>query len=102
MSQPNDTTNADAAIERPSYDDVNTPVIVVIGAISAIVTLVTVMFVQGLCYHLQNSYAKQRAQQVEHLPAREIVEAQKKVLDGGNGVTAISEAMTKVVSTYGK
>ncbi len=102
MSHSNDTTNADAAIERPSYDDVNTPVIVVIGAISAIVTLLSVMFVQGLCYHLQNSYQRQRAQQVEHLPAREAIEAQKKVLDGGDGVASINDAIAKVVATYGK
>lgn len=102
MSHSNDSTNADATDNRPSYDDVNTPVIILIGAISAIVTLLSVMFVQGLCYHLQNSYASHRTSQVEHRPSREIVEAQKKVLDGGEGVTAISEAMTKVVSTYGK
>jgi len=102
MSDSNDSTNTDAADNRPSYDDVNTPVIILIGAISAIVTLLSVMFVQGLCYHLQNSYTSYQAQQVEHRPSREIVEAQKAVLDGGEGVTAISEAMTKVVSTYGK
>ena len=102
MSHSNETTTADAADNRPSYDDVNTPVIILIGAISAIVTLLSVMFVQGLCYHLQNSYESQRASQVDHLPSRLVVEAQKKVLDGGEGVTAISEAMTKVVSSYGK
>ena len=42
--------------EAPSYDDVNTPVIVLVGAISALVTLLTIMFVQGLCYHWQNSF----------------------------------------------
>jgi hypothetical protein len=102
MSHNNDSNEAGSAVERPSYDDVNTPVIVLIGAISAIVTLLVVMFVQGLCYHLQNSYERQRAAQVEHRPSREVVEAQKKVLDGGDGVIAISDAMTKVVSTYGK
>ena len=102
MSHSNDSTNADAADNRPSYDDVNTPVIILIGAISAMVTLLVVMFVQGLCYHLQNSYASHRASQVDHLPSREVIAAQKKVLEGGEGVTAISEAMTKVVGIYGK
>ena len=101
MSHSNDSTNADADDNRPSYDDVNTPVIILIGAISAIVTLLSVMFVQGLCYHLQNSFESHRTSQIEHRPSREIVESQKAVLDGGEGVTAISEAMTKIVSTYG-
>jgi len=102
MSHSNDSTNADAADNRPSYDDVNTPVIIIIGAISAIVTLLVVMFVQGLCYHLQNSYEAHRAAAVDHLPSREVVQAQKQVLEGGEGITAISEAMTKVATTYGK
>ena len=102
MSHSNESTTAAADDNRPSYDDVNTPVIILIGAISAIVTLLSVMFVQGLCYHLQNSYERQRAAQVDHRPSREIVEAQKKVLEGGEGITEISEAMTKVVSSYGK
>lgn len=102
MSHNNDSTTADSDVKRPSYDDVNTPVIVLIGAISAIVTLLSVMFVQGLCYHLQNSFERQRAEQVEFRPSKEVVQAQKKTLEGGDGITAISDAMTKVVSTYGK
>ena len=102
MSHSNETTSGDAAVYHPSYDDVNTPVIIVIGAISAIVTLLVVMFVQGLCYHLQNSFLRERSLEVESRPSREIVEAQKQVLVGGENITPIDDAMAKVVATYGK
>lgn len=86
---------------KPGYDDVNTPVIVLTGVLSAIITLLIIMLVQGMCYQWQNSYLKER-DGIVNTPARELIEAQKKVLDGGEGIMPISEAMEKVVSTYGK
>ena len=49
-----ETTNHDdhGHGEGPSYDDINTPVIVLVGAISAIVTLLTIMFVPVSYTHL--------------------------------------------------
>ena len=86
--------------ETPSYDDINTPVIVLVGAISALVTLLTIMFVQGLCYHWQNSYLRKRSAEVENMPAVVQIDAQKAEL-----LTAkvpIQDAMKKVVANYGK
>ena len=88
--------------ETPSYDDVNTPVIVLVGAISALVTLLTIMFVQGLCYHWQNSFLRKRSMEVEHMPAVVEIDRQKDMLNGGNGTIAIEDAMKKVVSNYDK
>ena len=88
--------------DTPSYDDINTPVIVLVGAISAIVTLITIMFVQGLCYHWNNSYLKKRAAQAENMPAVKQVADQRAQLNGGEGLVAIDDAMQKVVATYGK
>lgn len=88
--------------DTPSYDDINTPVIVLVGAISAIVTLITIMFVQGLCYHWNNSYLKKRAAQAENMPAVVEIAKQKELLNGGEGLVAIDDAMQKVVATYGK
>lgn len=84
----------------PSYDDVNTPVIVLVGAISALVTLMTIMFVQGLCYHWQNSYLKKRSANPESMPAVEQVVRQKQELE--SATVPIETAMEKVVATYGK
>ena len=87
--------------EPPSYDDINTPVIVLVGAISAIVTLITIMFVQGLCYHWQNSYLKMRSAKAENMPAVQEIAKQKEMLAGGEGLTSIDDAMKKVVANYG-
>lgn len=88
--------------EAPFYDDINTPVIVLVGAISAIVTLITIMFVQGLCYHWQNSQADRLLGKTDpsKLPGVQEVAAQKAELAGAS--TSIEEAMQKVVANYGK
>jgi hypothetical protein len=86
--------------EAPSYDDINTPVIVLVGAISALVTLLTIMFVQGLCYHWQNSQIERREKEVENMPAVVQVQEQKEQLVSAK--VSIDDAMKKVVSTYGK
>lgn len=88
--------------EKPRYDDINTPVIVLVGAISAIVTLITIMFVQGLCYHWQNSFLRQRSNEVENMPAVVEINKQKELLNGSDGLVSIEDAMKKVVSNYGK
>ncbi len=84
----------------PSYDDVNTPVIVLVGAISALVTLLTIMFVQGLCYHWQNSYLKRRSAEVENMPAVVQIDTQKAELMAAK--VPINDAMKQVVASYGK
>ena len=88
--------------EVPSYDDINTPVIVLVGIISAIVTLLTIMFVQGMYYHWQNSYLKIRSNESVSMPASQTVLEQKARLEGGDGVASIEKAMQAVVSKYGK
>ncbi len=86
--------------DTPSYDDINTPVIVLVGAISALATLLTIMFVQGLCYHWQNSQVERRLKDVENMPAVVQVQEQKDELTAAT--VSIDDAMKKVVSTYGK
>jgi hypothetical protein len=88
--------------EVPSYDDINTPVIVLVGIISAIVTLLTIMFVQGMYYHWSNSFLKDKTSEVVSIPASQTVLDQKALLKGGDGVFSIEEAMQAVVSKYGQ
>ena len=100
MTDSENTSDAHAGHEPPSYDDVNTPVIVLVGAVSALVTLLTIMFVQGLCYHWQNSYLERRSAEVENIPAVEQINRQKEEL--ATAEVPIDKAMQKVVASYGK
>ncbi len=83
--------------DTPSYDDINTPAILLVGAISALVTLLTIMFVQGLCYHWQNSQRERLEKEVEHMPAVVQVQEQKDELVAAK--VSIDDAMKKVVSS---
>ncbi len=94
-------TDEHGAHETPSYDDINTPVIVLVGAISALVTLLTIMFVQGLCYHLQNSYLQSKSTDAVSMPANKQIAEQKQILSGGDGIVPIDKAMRSVVAKYG-
>ena len=100
MTDSENTTDGESPYEPPSYDDVNTPVVVLVGAISALVTLLTIMFVQGLCYHWQNAYLKRISADVESMPAVEQIDRQKEELVMAE--VPIGEAMKKVVASYGK
>ena len=90
--------------EPPSYDDINTPVIVVVGVISAVITLLIILFVQGLAYNWQNRYLNNPdwVTKAAEMPANQQIAAQKAVLEGGNGIKSIEESMQKVVQDYGK
>lgn len=97
-----DSHSAHSDEAPPSYDDINTPVIVLVGAISAIVTLITIMFVQGLSYHWQNSHILGDKTARENMPAVIEIEKQKQLLVGSEGLVPIEDAMKKVAAKYGK
>ena len=87
----------------PSYDDINTPVIVMVGVISTIITLCTIFFVQGLSYQWQNSYIRDRSTDFVNQPVRLIVEGQKALLDGKqDGIKSIRETEAEVIKQFGK
>ena len=86
--------------QTPSYDDVNTPVIVLVGVISALFTVLTIMFVQGLCYHWQNNYLMTRSAPPENMPA--VIEIDKQKEELLTAKVPIEEAMKKVIASYGK
>ena len=56
MSAEIEITDTHGERTKPRYDDVNVPVVFLIGIISAIVTFLTIMFVQGLYYHWQATF----------------------------------------------
>ena len=88
----------------PSYDDINTPVILMVGAISAILTICTIFFFQGVYYQWKNSYVRERSYDYVNEPVREIVENQKALLAGDSekGIAPVSETMTQVIEKFGK
>ena len=98
-----DNSNSDETAQaRPSYDDINTPVVVMWGFISAVLTLVTILTVSGVYNVWSASFVRAREGQFVNQPAREQVVAQRKVLEGEDGSIAIGDAMKKVIDQYGK
>ena len=101
-----ETDTADQATENPhtgaSYDDINVPVILMVGAISAIVTIATIFFVQGLCYQWQNSFIRERSYDTVNLSVRKVVDDQKKLLQGGQAdIKSIDDSMKEIIQKFG-
>jgi hypothetical protein len=92
-----DSHNSTENQELPSYDDINTPVVVMVGVISAILTLLAVMFVQGLFYHWEGTLS---SRPVIHSVLNDPKESQKEVLT--SGPVSIDQAIEKVVSNFKK
>ena len=97
-----DTSAEHAVREKPRYDDINVTTVVIVGFISAVVTLLTILFVKGLLGLWMGKYEKLRADEVVSMPAAEQIAKQKKLLEGGEGTISIEEASQKVLSEYGK
>ena len=89
---------------QPRYYDFNMPVIIMVAVISTILVVVTIAFVQGLYYQWANSYIRARSTDYVNQPVQQIIDAQKKMLDGNaeNGVKPVAETMEQIVEQYGK
>ncbi len=91
--------------QRPVYDDINVSVLVLVGIISTIVTFLIIAFVQGLAYHMENSYLRATASDNYSLvTSADVIKKQKNLLDGSEGGAAvpINQAMDLVVREYSK
>jgi hypothetical protein len=84
----------------PSYDDINTPVVVMVGVISGLLTLLSMMFVQGLYYHWDERI--RNSAEVVKTETAEQIDNQKALLKGGGAIKSIDDAMQSVVSKFGK
>ena len=102
MSETTQDASSEVTREKPRYDDVNVPVVVLVGIMSMVLTFMTIAAVQGLCYHWQRSKITSRSLEVVNLPARQYIDEQKKVLEGGDGIVSIDDAMKKVISENSK
>lgn len=96
-----------ATPDRPRYDDINVSVLVLVGIISAIVTFLIIVTVQGLAYRMESSFQKSAASLYElntGNSVKKMIEEQKALLFGGSGEGAarvpIDQAMDRVVEKY--
>jgi hypothetical protein len=89
---------------RPQYDDINVTVVVMVGIISAIVTFLIVVAVQGMAYRMEDTFLRAANSEFRKDVAAETVAAQKALLDGGEGgaKVPIEKAMELVVGKYSK
>lgn len=87
---------------RPSYDDINTPVIFLIGVIAAIVTFLTIAFVEGLCYHWEARLIKTINYDVVNWRQADIIEKQKAKVRHGpkDGYLTFDEAVSNVLDRF--
>jgi hypothetical protein len=87
----------------PQYDDINIPLVVMVGLVSAIVTIVTIFFVQGLCYQWQNSFIRERSFDTVNQSVVAIIEGQKKLLNGDpeKEIKPLQQSIDEVLESYG-
>ena len=99
-----DTTDSHGGRERPSYDDVNVPVVFLVGVISMILTFVTIWFVEGIFYQWKNGLVTERTYDVVNTIQTTQIENQKKVLTGDEekGITSVDSAIDGIVDKYRK
>ncbi len=88
---------------KPSYDDINVPILVMVGLVSAIVTFLIIAAVQGLAYRMEDSF--QRASNIDVRGAEEVrkmIAGQKDLLAGGErgAKVPIDQAMDRMVERY--
>ncbi len=101
MADHNSKHGASANGGKPHYDDINTPVIVLVGVLSTIVTIATIALVQGLCYQWEKWELNSERKQVVNYPATVEVTKQKAELDGSDKTISIDDAMKQVVAEFG-
>jgi hypothetical protein len=89
---------------RPSYDDINVGVVILIGVISTAVTLATIWFVEGIYYHWHNGLVRERNFDVTNPIQADIIHKKKLVLDGDTerGITSIESVMPTVIQRFEK
>jgi hypothetical protein len=87
---------------KPSYDDVNTTAVYMVGIISAILTIVIISVVQGFTYQMMDGVASKKADKYHELWVAPVIKEQKEHLEGGDGITPISATMQLVEQKYGK
>ena len=87
---------------RPRYDDINTPVVVLVGVISTVLTVLIIAFVQGLCLQWQNNLVDLNSRSVANQGVEDVLDAQKKKLLGEptSKILGVAEVVPDVLEKY--
>ena len=100
---PHSAGSPHALADRPRYDDINVPVVVMVGIVSAIVTYWIVVLVQGITYQMTSNYVLQRSYDVPYVKSVDAVERQKANLAANvPGRISIDDAMRETLKQYSK
>lgn len=101
VTNANENDQADHHGEKPSYDDVNVPVVVMVAFLSVIFTVVVIAVVQGIYNQWSASFINERQYSVNDTRRDELIESQREKLQAGdNGRTSIEEAMQNTLKEY--
>jgi len=95
-------TDSHAGSQRPSYDDINVPVVILVGIISMVLTFATIWFVEGIYYQWQNGVVLERSYDVTNTIQSETIAAQEKMLEGDEerGILSVDSVINDVVEKF--
>ena len=87
---------------RPSYDDINVPVILLIGLISAVITLLIIWLVEGLYYRWNNQLVRERTYGIVNSRQVDEINSQKEQLNGvpDLGYESLESVVPDVLGKY--
>ena len=87
--------------DKPSYDDINTPVVLMVGFVSIVVTILTIALVQGIYNHWRSIVEKEVIYSKVDARREAMVDEQTRQLNANDkGRIAIEEAMQKTLDEY--
>ena len=84
--------------ERPRYDDVNIPVVVMTGFITVVLTILTIAFVHGVYNHWKSSLVDELQYSAVDTRRQAIIDGQNEKLAGVDGKPSFEKAMEMVIN----
>ena len=88
--------------QRPSYDDVNVPVVILVGIVSMVLTFVTIWFVEGIYYQWKDGVVTTQNYEVENTIQKTTINQQKAQLEGvtEEGIAPFESVIEIVVTEF--
>lgn len=94
--------NAHHGGNKPSYDDINTSLVVMVGIVSAIVTYLSVVVVQALTYQMNMNMIRDRSYDMQYTKSVEAIDAQRAQLEANPAINrkSIEQSMAETVANF--
>lgn len=88
--------------QRPSYDDVNMPVVIMVGIISMVLTFVTIWFVEGVYYQWSNNLITERQYKANSIQTQTINDQKQALMEGdeSKGIVGFDSVKGDVIARY--